>query len=60
MRAYIITTTIIFGLVLAAHIWRVVSEHIVLSREPWFVALTVFVAALFVWGVRLSTRSFRA
>lgn len=59
MRAYLITTTVIFGLVLAAHIWRVFAEHIGIGREPWFFALTAFVAVLFVWGVRLSTRSSR-
>ena len=50
MRAYIITTGVIFALITIAHIARLASESHVL-REPLFLVLTVLSAALAVWSV---------
>lgn len=50
MRAYIITTGIIFALITISHIARLASEaHVV--REPLFLLLTLLSAALAVWSV---------
>ena len=52
MKAYVALTTVIFALITMAHIWRgVVERHLV--SEPWFILITLFGAALFLWGVRL-------
>jgi hypothetical protein len=55
MKAYVMTTGAVFGLITLAHIWRVIEEtH--LAREPWFILLTVATAALCLWAVRLLWR----
>jgi len=58
MRAYVVTTGIIFGLITAAHIWRMVDEWRRAS-EPWYMALTLAAAGLCVWSVVLLGRSRR-
>ena len=49
MKAYIITTGVIFGLITVAHILRMVKEPHVFT-EPVFLLLTVVAAALCVWS----------
>lgn len=56
MKAYLITTAIIFGLLTVVHIWRVIEEGTHLATEPWWVLITVVAAALCVWGLRLLWR----
>ena len=53
MRAYLITTGVLFLLVAAAHVGRVVAESRALASDPWFVLLTVLSAAMSVWAFRL-------
>jgi hypothetical protein len=53
VRAYVIVTAAIFGLLTVAHIWRVAVESTLLAREPEYVVITALSAALCVWGVRL-------
>lgn len=50
MKAYLITSGTIFGLITLAHVARVVWENPHLGREPWFVLLTLLAAALSVWA----------
>jgi len=50
MRAYIITTGVIFALITIAHVARLATETHVL-REPFFLILTLLAAALTVWSV---------
>ncbi len=60
MKAYVITTGAVFGLLTLAHIWRLFAEGPRLATNPWFVLLTVAAAALCVWAwrmLRLSSRS---
>jgi len=57
MKAYIITTGMVFGLLTLAHIWRVIEEGSHLATEPWFVFITVAAAALCLWAGRLLWRS---
>jgi len=53
MKAYIITTGAVFGLLTLAHIWRVIEEgpHL-MTQVPW-VLITVAAAALCLWACRL-------
>ncbi|MEP6569551.1 MAG: hypothetical protein ABJC10_07240 [Acidobacteriota bacterium] len=57
MKAYIITTGVIFGLITVAHLLRFVMEGSHLGTEPVFILLTIVSAALCVWAWRLLRRS---
>ena len=60
MKAYVITTGAVFGLITLAHVVRIIAEGPHLVTEPWYVLLTVVAAALAVWAwrlLRLTTRS---
>ena len=58
MKAFLITTGTVFGLVFVAHILRIGAEpH--LAKDPWFVLLTLLSAGLSLWAWRLVRRSRR-
>ena len=57
MKTYVITTGAIFGLIVGAHIVRVVEEGRRLATEPSFVLLTVAAASLCLWAWRLVWRA---
>ena len=60
MRAYVMTTGALFGLIAVAHVWRVFEEGAGLATDPFFVLLTGADAALCLWAwrlIRLSTRA---
>lgn len=49
MKAYVMTTGVIFALITIAHIMRIVAEPRV-ATEPFFIFLTVLSAGLSAWG----------
>lgn len=53
MKAYVVTTGTVFGLLVVAHLWRIVEEGARLARDPWFASVTVAAAALCLWALRL-------
>jgi hypothetical protein len=55
MRAYLMTTGILFAVLVLAHAWRAAAESN-LVRDPWFVLFTVLAASLSVWAFRLLRR----
>jgi hypothetical protein len=55
MKAYVITTGAVFGLLTLLHIWRMFVERSVAS-EPWFILITLASAGLCLWAVRLLSR----
>ena len=55
MKAYVITTGAVFGLLTLLHIWRATLERN-LATEPWFILITVASTALCLWAVRLVWR----
>ena len=56
MRAYVIATGVIFGLLTVVHVWRIVEEpH--LAREPWFLLATGTSAIFCFVAWRLARRS---
>ena len=57
MKAYVMTTGTVFGLLTLAHIWRVIEEGPHLATEPWYVLITVAAASLSLWAWRLLSRS---
>lgn len=50
MKAYVITTGIIFALITIAHLARMATETRVLT-EPLYLLLTLLSAALAIWAV---------
>jgi len=53
MKAYLITTGTVFGLITLAHIWRMFAEGSHLAMDPFFLLLTFVAAALSFWAWRL-------
>ena len=53
MKAYVITTGAVFGLLVVAHVWRVVEEGVALAKNPIYVLITIAAAALCLWAWRL-------
>ena len=56
MKAYLITTGIVFALITAAHIARVFAEGTRLAKEPDFIALTLLACGLSLWAWYLLAR----
>jgi hypothetical protein len=56
MKAYLITTGVVFGLIAVAHVLRIFAEGTRLAKEPVFVLLTVLAAGLCVWAFSLLRR----
>ncbi len=52
MKAYIITTGAVFGLLTVAHLWRIVVEG-TRVLDLFFVVITLIAAALSFWAWRL-------
>jgi hypothetical protein len=50
VRAYLIVTRIVFGLILAAHVARVVVEGLNPLQDPWFFLTSLAALALLVWA----------
>jgi hypothetical protein len=50
MKAYVITTGIIFALIAAAHIWRIIAETPALLGSATFLLLTAAAAGLAIWA----------
>ena len=56
MKAYLITTGILFALLALVHLWRAILEWPHLIEDPWFLFITLAAAALSVWAWRLLRR----
>ncbi len=60
MRAYLLTTGIVFGVLALVHVWRVIEERNSLAKDPWFLIITIVAAAFSFWAFRLYSRSPRS
>lgn len=60
MKAYVTTTGVVFGLLFAVHIWRVIVEGTQLARDPFWVLITVLAGALSIWSLLVLRRSARS
>jgi hypothetical protein len=56
MKAYLVTTALIFALLTLAHIWRGIVEGPQLAAQLWFILITLASAALCIWAVQLLRR----
>lgn len=59
MKAYVMTTGTVFGLLTLAHLWRMIEER-QMATEPWYILITVAAGALTFWAWRLVRRSSRS
>ncbi len=57
MRAYVLTTGIVFGLLTLAHVGRIAAEGMQLLTQPLWVGITLGAGALAVWAWRLLRQS---
>lgn len=57
MKAYVMTTGTVFGLLALVHLWRILVEGLHLATDPWYVLITVAAGALCLWAWRLLGRS---
>lgn len=57
MRVYVMITGTLFGVLVIAHVLRVVQEGPALAKEPWYILITLAAAALSVWAWLLLRRS---
>jgi hypothetical protein len=53
MKAYLITTGSVFGLLVLVHVWRAVEEGSHLATDPAYVLITAIAAAFSLWAWRL-------
>jgi hypothetical protein len=53
MKAYLITSGIIFGLIVPLHVWRAIEEGAQTAKDPFLIAITVLAASLSIWAWRL-------
>jgi hypothetical protein len=53
MRAYVMTTGLVFGLLVAVHVWRALVEGPHLLADPWWMLITATAAAFCAWACRL-------
>lgn len=60
MKAYLLTTATLFGLITIVHIWRIAVETGLVGREPWMIVITALSAALCGWGIALVRTTRRA
>jgi hypothetical protein len=59
MRAYVITTGVVFGLLTVAHIARMIGENPGLAADPAYLAITAASAALCAWAFVVARRRAR-
>ena len=59
MKAYLITTGAVFGLITLTHLWRMIAEWPKMATDPIYIALTLLAATLSLWAWRLLKLSSR-
>jgi hypothetical protein len=57
MTAYVMTTGVIFALLVAAHIWRMIAESPSLATDPGYILTTLVAGLLSLWAGRLLWRT---
>lgn len=59
MKAYVITTGVVFGLLTISHLLRIVMEDPHLATNPVYILITIASAALSIWAWYVLRRSKR-
>ena len=53
MKAYVVTTGALFGLLVVAHVWRALAEGPRIATDPWFILITALAGGLCLWAWRV-------
>ena len=53
MKAYVMTTGALFGLLVVAHLWRIIAESRQLATDPGYLLITATAAAFCLWSWRV-------
>lgn len=53
MKAYLMTTGSLFGVLTVVHVWRIFEEGAHLATDPWYILITLVAAGLGLWAWRL-------
>ena len=53
MKAYVISTCTVFGLIVAAHIWRAIAEGPAVAKDPFFLLMTIAAATFCLWALQV-------
>lgn len=53
MKAYVVTTGVMFALLVLVHVWRAVEEGAHLARDPAYIVITALAAAMAFWAWRV-------
>jgi len=53
MKAYLVTTALVFAAITGVHLWRIAVEGLRLAGEPDFMITTLLCVGLFAWAMRL-------
>jgi len=56
VKAYLVTTSILFALIVVAHIAKVFAESTAVVKDPWFDGLTLLAIGMCGWALRLLTQ----
>jgi hypothetical protein len=56
MKAFLVTASVVFALLVVVHIWRLLEEGSGVLANPWFVVSTVVGALLCGWACLLLRR----
>ncbi|MEO7682974.1 MAG: hypothetical protein ABIU86_03480 [Gemmatimonadaceae bacterium] len=56
MRTYVMTTGVIFALLVVAHVWRLFAESASLATDPFYILITLAAGLLSVWALLLLRR----
>jgi hypothetical protein len=59
VKAYVMTTGVVFGVLTLAHLWRMIQER-QMATEPWYILITVATGVLGIWAWRLVRGSSRS
>jgi hypothetical protein len=54
VKAYVVTSGMLFGIVTVAHVWRMIEEGRSVASSPWYLAITILTAALAAWAWRVA------
>ena len=53
MKAYVMTTGAVFGLLVLVHVWRIIEDGSHLATDPWYILITLAAAAFCLWAWRV-------
>jgi hypothetical protein len=59
MKTYVMTTGVVFALIVLMHVWRAIVEGSHMATDPWFILITAIAGALSLWAFRLVWASSR-